>query len=263
MPPLGQADNFYTRFHLDPAASTEELALALASRDAQLSGQGLSDSSPARHETAVAYGVLGKPGHRELYDEALARHRNPQPFELEHLANFGSWPVIADPFATPAPAGVPALADAHPAAAVATPEERPFRPAMFARAWIGLLDTLAAMTLAGIVVAQLPFEGGFLNVFLITLLMVAYFVLGDVLLGASPFKFMFGHRVRDVRTKEKLSLAQASQRNWWRIVALVPAVGPVVSIIAGLTCGASITPGSEQRGSHDRLAGAEVVRREG
>ncbi|MDU0478812.1 RDD family protein [Staphylococcus chromogenes] len=258
MATLGQQDNLYTQLHLDPAASTKELALALARRDAQLSGQGLPDSAPDRQRTLVAYGILSKPESRKLYDDAIVQHRKLQDFELEHLANFGAWPVIDQPFEQPATAPVPAVPEsAHVVAPSAV------RPPMFTRLWVAFLDTFAALTISGVVVSQLPSEGAFLNVFLLTLIAVLYFVLGDVLLGASPFKFMFGYTVRDVRTHEKLSFAQSAQRNWWRILALVPAVGPVLSVVAGLTCGASITPSNEQRGSHDRLSGAEVVRRDG
>lgn len=285
MATLGQSDNFYTQLHLDPAASSEELALALARRDAILAGQGLPDSAPERVEAGVAYGVLSKPERRELYDDALAQHRPLRQFELEHLANFGAWPIISAPFEPAPQAAVPAVAEAN---TVATPvgfsepvnepmeaslgqphtapvvqDPRAKRPPIVTRAWLSFLDTFAALTLAGVVVSQLPGEGGLLNVFFLTLIMVLYFVLGDAFLGASPFKFMFGYQVQDVRTQEKLSLAKSAQRNWWRIVALVPVVGPVLSVIAGTTCAFSITPGNEQRGSHDRLSSAEVVRREG
>ncbi|AKK02436.1 RDD family protein [Corynebacterium epidermidicanis] len=262
MAPLGNQDNFYTRLNLDPSASSEELGILLAGRDAQFDQYGVPPEAPERRETMVAYGILSKEENRRLYDEAILNHRPLQQYELEHLANFGAWPVIAQPFAAPSYAAhVPEVATPQSPSGPPYAFALPMRASMGMRIWMSVIDTFLAMMLGGAGAVAVEGAGGMFEIAVFGIVMVAYFLVSEVWLGASPAKMMYGYTVRDIDTGKKLTLAQAAKRNWWRLSCLVPGVGPVISGIAALVLVSTITPANGQLGSHDRLGGAEVVRR--
>ena len=136
------------------------------------------------------------------------------------------------------------------------------RPTAGTRAGMAIVDCIIAAIVAGPVYAL---GGGTDNTFvaymLSALVLVSYYIGFEVLLGATPAKFIFGYKVRDVTTGASLSWEQSFKRNWWRVVYIVPVVGWLISFISAIVVFTSIGPASQMQGSQDRLANAEVVRR--
>lgn len=136
------------------------------------------------------------------------------------------------------------------------------RPTAGTRAGMAIVDCIIAAIVAAPVYAL---GGGTDNTFvaymLSALVLVSYYIGFEVLLGATPAKFIFGYKVRDVTTGASLSWEQSFKRNWWRVVYIVPVVGWLISFISAIVVFTSIGPASQMQGSQDRLANAEVVRR--
>ena len=136
------------------------------------------------------------------------------------------------------------------------------RPTAGTRAGMAIVDCIIAAIVAGPVYAL---GGGtdstFVAYMLSALVLVSYYIGFEVLLGATPAKFIFGYKVRDVTTGASLSWEQSFKRNWWRVVYIVPVVGWLISFISAIVVFTSIGPASQMQGSQDRLANAEVVRR--
>ncbi len=100
---------------------------------------------------------------------------------------------------------------------------------------------------------------GDLSILLAGTLFAAYFVIGDMT-GGTLAKRMMGYRVRDVNTGKKLSLGQSLKRNWVRGLSVIPLVGWLATAAASLPLALTIKPSRGQVGTHDALAGAEVVK---
>ena len=136
------------------------------------------------------------------------------------------------------------------------------RPTAGTRAGMAIVDCIIAAIVAGPVYAL---GGGTDNTFVAYMhsarVLVSYYIGFEVLLGATPAKFIFGYKVRDVTTGASLSWEQSFKRNWWRVVYIVPVVGWLISFISAIVVFTSIGPASQMQGSQDRLANAEVVRR--
>ena len=136
------------------------------------------------------------------------------------------------------------------------------RPTAGTRAGMAIVDCIIAAIVA---VPVYALGGGTDNTFvaymLSALVLVSYYIGFEVLLGATPAKFIFGYKVRDVTTGASLSWEQSFKRNWWRVVYIVPVVGWLISFISAIVVFTSIGPASQMQGSQDRLANAEVVRR--
>lgn len=92
-------------------------------------------------------------------------------------------------------------------------------------------------------------------------LLAVLFVGTEVAFGGSPAKLLFGYRVRDVNTKEKLSIEKSIQRQWFRSILVVPGLGQTVGFLGALGTAFTINPANELRGAHDRWADAEVVKK--
>ena len=90
-------------------------------------------------------------------------------------------------------------------------------------------------------------------------LFAAYFVIGDITCGTLA-KRMMGYRVQDATTGKKLSLGQSLKRNWVRGLSVIPLVGWLATAAASLPLALTIKPSRGQVGTHDALAGAEVVK---
>ncbi len=134
------------------------------------------------------------------------------------------------------------------------------RPSMGTRFALAAADVFTAFIGSGFLVALVAEHlTGLVYGFLVSLLMVAYHVVPEMLWGGSPAKLAAGYQVRDVETGGRLSPGQVLRRNWFRLVHMVPVVGTVVGPVAALVTLATIKPEDELRGAHDRLAGAEVV----
>ncbi|MEJ6013528.1 RDD family protein [Corynebacterium sp. H127] len=245
----------------------------------------------------MAYGILAHPEQRATYDQALESGRPLGDYELEHLANFGSWPLLppqqpAKPtpqpqpqpsqYARPQPAPPTRPINPNPAVnpfasanqyqqqqtvpvaphfAVPVAPMAPNRPSPSARVGMTLLDGLIALAIVGTITSSASMDS-FIGVLASALIILVYYLGFEVKFGATPAKLMLGYTVRDVNTGQKLSLEHAAKRNWWRLVAMVPGVGTVVSFIAACIYASTISESNGRQGAHDRIANAEVVKKD-
>ncbi|WP_156226997.1 RDD family protein [Corynebacterium comes] len=278
--------NLYQIHGLDRSASADELGRVIAQRDLDLEMQAIPDSDPRRRQLHTAFAILAAEDRRATYDDALDASLNLTWDDLDYLGNFGTLPDVslfppsqpqpapqsnpynyptytpsqpgqaADPFANPSQytAGVPAYQ-----ATSAVPADR---PGAGLRLGMMLLDGLAASMITGALAAMLGADG-FLSWLIVSLVGLAYFLGFEVYTGASPVKHLFGYEVRDSTTGEKLSLEQSAKRQWWRIINIVPGIGSLIALVGMIVIGVSINPANQLIGSHDRWAGAEVVRKRG
>lgn len=284
--------NLYEILSLDRSASSEQLARAIADRDLELEQRMLPDTDPQRRQLHTAFSVLADEQRRATYDEALSSSRTLEWSDLEYLGNFGSFP---DPVFRPQPAPQPApppqsnpynYPTYSPEAPAPGPMSNPFtqpytaptpapyggpapvpdvhadRPSAGLRLGMALLDGLTFSMVSGLLLVGANSENVFSGM-LVGLVGVAWFLGFEVLTGASPVKHLFGYQVRDSATGEKLSWEQSLKRQWWRAVSVVPVIGWLASFIGMIAIGTSIKPQTGFIGSHDRWAGAEVVRKPG
>ena len=86
------APDLYKHMKLDAADECAALGILLAARDADLEGHGVTANDPRRKEIQLCYSILSKPEVRKHYDDAIAAGRKITWPEVEHLANFGTWP---------------------------------------------------------------------------------------------------------------------------------------------------------------------------
>lgn len=89
-----------------------------------------------------------------------------------------------------------------------------------------------------------------------SLMVLAYFTLGDALVGATPGKLALGLRVVGP-DGGRPTLSQALARESFTLVGSVPLVGPIVAL--GLWVWFSIEVRRTGAGPHDRLAGGTRV----
>lgn len=284
--------NLYQEFHLDPNEDCSAQGVKLAALEVRLQQLGHPDNSPEIQRLRMAYGILAHPEIRTLYDDAVRINRPVTPHELEYLADFGSWPLVAPP-ANPFEASPQAQQQPQPrpqayyqqpptvnlfAQPVQPPQAAPLsvppnsfptppnqmlsqsnnHPTGATRVGMSLLD-LVLISPLGIGVSGIS-DNLFVSSILNFILLLVYFLGCEVQFGATPAKLLFGYTVRDVATGNHLSWGQSVQRNWWRIVTVVPVAGIVISAIAALAYVLSFTPDGRQ-GIHDRSAGAEVVKK--
>ncbi len=86
------APDLYKHMKLDSADECAALGILLAARDAELEGHGVTANDPRRKEIQLCYAILSKPEVRKQYDDAISAGRKITWPEIEHLANFGTWP---------------------------------------------------------------------------------------------------------------------------------------------------------------------------
>lgn len=89
-------------------------------------------------------------------------------------------------------------------------------------------------------------------------LVLAYFVLGDALGGATPGKALLGLSVVDARG-QRPSPRAALAREWFVLLGAVPFVGPLLALAAWIALFRTIRRSPEGQGWHDRLAGGTRV----
>lgn len=280
--------SFYQEFCLDPNDDCTQLGIQLSAQEVRLQQMGHPETSPLMRRVRLAFGILAHEETRHIYDNSLRSQQNRSDYELEYLANFGSWPLIvppqqpqsspmANPFAsvppvqTPQyPQGVPMNPNPFVAPNYQVPAQMPAAPVFAAqqsaratasaRMGLTLLDGVFALILVGSLVEVL--DSSFLLGSLVGgLIVLAYYIAPEVLMGGTPAKLMFGYTVRDVNTGARLSWVQSAKRNWWRLAAIIPAAGPAVSFIASIAYAISLSGDSARMGGHDRIADAEVVKR--
>jgi len=89
---------------------------------------------------------------------------------------------------------------------------------------------------------------------------LAYFVLADVLAGATPGKVVMRLRVIGGQG-EKPSVKQAFQREWFMLLGAVPFAGPFLALAAWVWIVVAMRSSPMRQGVHDRWAGTRVVQR--
>lgn len=276
--------NLYQLHGLDRSASADELGRVLAQHDLDLENQAVADTDPRRRQLHTTFAVLSDDARRATYDDALDASLNLTWSDLEYLGNFGTLPdpqmfpqqpqqpqpqpqQQSTPYNYPTYTPPPPQADpfANPSqymAGVPVHQQTADRPSAGLRLGMMLLDGLLLSMLTGLLVVVFG-SGEAAGWLLSSIAALAYFIGFEVYTGASPVKHLFGYQVRDSNTGENLSLEQSAKRQWWRIVNIVPGIGWLISFIGAIAIGSSINPSNQFIGSHDRWAGAEVVRKPG
>ena len=267
--PETPAPNLYTHFTLDPRATSNDLGVQLAAADANLEDIGYIPEDVERQEIAVAARILCEPSSRATYDQGLESGRQPTWRQLEEFAETGRWRTEApstDASSTQAssaesfsPESQPVSFDPNPA-----PSQDSQRATPGNRVLMAILDYIIAAVVVSAVVSfglSDPNAHAALVMSASSLFTVAYYLVSEVYLGATPAKLIAGYTVRDVTTHKNLSWQQSIKRNWWRVASLIPLIGPAVTILGALYVVTTIGPKNALRGQHDIMANAEVVKK--
>lgn len=326
------APDLYKHMKLDSNDESAALGILLAARDADFESHGVTANDPRRKEIQLCYAILSKPEVRKHYDDAITAGRRITWPEIEHLANFGTWPDPATrvnpaapqpqtrgwsspqgvpqqgpqrqapqnfapqnfapqpqpqqqpqfnqqpnqaPYAQPQSAQSPYAQPFNPyqqkdyqhQQMVPQPQQAPAfqhdpavaqRPSSGARIGMALMDWIIIGAIPTVMVANESIFGALIAGIIAVLL----FVGTEVTWGGSPAKLMLGYRVRDVNTHEKLSWKQSLKRQWFRSILIVPGFGQTVGFIGALATSFTITPENGLRGAHDRMADAEVIKKQ-
>lgn len=287
------APDLYEKWDLDRNGGEDELSVLLEAKDIKLGQQGYNQDEPRRVQLRIAASILGSAKKRAEYDEALRTGLRPTWGELGTLSSVGQWspaprpqpsfhdqpqgPAQAPGFAQPSPYASPYARDPFaqhaspqqqmvpsPAAAPAPVQHQPEkRPSQETRIGMGILDFFLAGGISGAVGAGVDelADVEVLSFVAFCIVMVVYVLGSEVWLGASPAKILAGYTVRDVDTKEKLSLSQSAKRQWWRLINVIPGIGQLVGMLGAVVHATTINEENNLRGSHDDLANAEVVKR--
>lgn len=267
--PETPAPNLYTYFTLEPQATSNELGEQLAAADTNLEDIGYIPEDVERQEIAVAARILCEPSSRATYDQGLDSGRQPTWRQLEEFAETGRW-------RTEAPSTDASSAQASSAESF-SPESQPVsidpspapthdsqRATPGNRVLMAILDYIIAAVVVSAVVSfglSDPNAHAALVMGASSLFTVAYYLVSEVYLGATPAKLIAGYTVRDVTTHKNLTWQQSIKRNWWRVASLIPLIGPVVTILGALYVVTTIGPKTALRGQHDIMANAEVVKK--
>lgn len=287
------APDLYEQWDLDRNGGEDELSVLLEAKDIKLGQQGYNQDEPRRVQLRIAASIVGSAKKRAEYDEALRTGLRPTWGELGTLSSVGQWspaprpqpsfhdqpqgPAQAPGFAQPSPYSSPYARDPFaqhaspqqqmvpsPAAAPAPVQHQPEkRPSQETRIGMGILDFFLAGGISGAVGAGIDelADVEALSFVVFCIVMVVYVLGSEVWLGASPAKILSGYTVRDVDTKEKLSLSQSAKRQWWRLINVIPGIGQLVGMLGAVVHATTINEENNLRGSHDDLANAEVVKR--
>lgn len=287
------APDLYEKWDLDRSGGEDELSVLLEAKDIKLGQQGYNQDEPRRVQLRIAASILGSAKKRADYDEALRTGLRPTWGELGTLSSVGQWSQAPRPqpsfhdqpqgsaqapgFAQPSPYASPYARDPFaqhaspqqqmvpsPAAAPAPVQHQPEkRPSQETRIGMGILDFFLAGGISSAVGAGIDelVDVEALSFVAACIVMVVYVLGSEVWLGASPAKILAGYTVRDVDTKEKLSLSQSAKRQWWRLINVIPGIGQLVGMLGAVVHATTINEENNLRGSHDDLANAEVVKR--
>ena len=267
--PETPAPNLYTHFTLDPRATSNDLGMQLAAADANLEDIGYIPEDVERQEIAVAARILCEPSSRATYDQEVESGRQPTWHQLEEFAETGRWRTEApstDASSTQASSAESFSSESQPVSV--DPSPAPSHDSQRAtpgnRVLMAILDYIIAAVVVSAVVSfglSDPNAHAALVMSASSLFTVAYYLVSEVYLGATPAKLIAGYTVRDVTTHKNLSWQQSIKRNWWRVASLIPLIGPVVTILGALYVVTTIGPKTALRGQHDIMANAEVVKK--
>lgn len=287
------APDLYEKWDLDRSGGADELSVLLEAKDIKLGQQGYNQDEPRRVQLRIAASILGSAKKRAEYDEALRTGLRPTWGELGTLSSVGQWspaprsqpsvhnqpqgPAQAPGFAHPSPYSSPYAQ--NPFAQHASPQQQMVpspaaapapvqhqaqkRPSQETRIGMGILDFFLAGGISSAVGAGIDelVDVEALSFVAACIVMVVYVLGSEVWMGASPAKILSGYTVRDVDTKEKLSLSQSAKRQWWRLINVIPGIGQLVGMLGAVVHATTINEKNNLRGSHDDLANAEVVKR--
>ncbi|APT86229.1 RDD family protein [Corynebacterium flavescens] len=276
------AADLYTHFSLDSRDTCRELSILLEAKQAQLGSLGFLGESDELAQVRTAQQILSSPEKRATYDQGIDQGMQPTWSTLSFLAQHGEWPA-ANPQPQNTTYGSYAPTYAQAGAAPSSPYGDPLqqnhftnqpvpqagsaeaaaqRPTGGTRFLMAVVDFFLATAAASLLTAPLAVVFNSDVLVVVTGLVMALYALGfEVLAGGSPAKLAMGYRVRDIETKQKLSVAQSAKRQWWRLINVVPGIGQVVGLIAGMVYLGTITPAKGMRGTHDEIANAEVVKK--
>ncbi|ALC05147.1 hypothetical protein CDES_03470 [Corynebacterium deserti GIMN1.010] len=292
--------NLYDAFGLDRNDDSEALGISLSARDLRLEQMGIAENDPRRTQTVQAFAVLADPAKRATYDAQIDSGIPLTWAQIQHLGNFGSLPTH-QPFSAPSSphqaqpqqqwstnpdqgyvygnptmdhtaqgynpindqvnssmfAGQPfASAPATKGFSGSTPQ----RPAAGTRLGMAIMDMFFAGIIGAIIAGIFSFGSDFLFGIITFLFTIVYIIGGETVLGSTPAKLLMGYETRDVTTGAKLSAGASLKRNWWKLIG-VTGIGSIISFIMAAVYGSSINPGNDMRGAHDRLANAEIVKK--
>ena len=221
----------------------------------QLGAVGQWNPQPQQHAQSYQPRQPAGPGLHAPHEPRCAQTSSP----------YGS-PYSRNPFA---PQSNPFPPAAAASAAVPAPLVQPPAPEISQRAGQGARIGMAILDLFFFSLISGSFGGALLSggadelsTFIGGAIILLLSVLGtECWLGASPAKLLMGYTVRDVDTKERLSLTQSAKRQWWRLANIVPGPGTFASWVGAGVHTFTITEKNNRRGSHDEWANAEVVKK--
>ncbi|BAU95075.1 hypothetical protein N24_0813 [Corynebacterium suranareeae] len=287
--------NLYDAFGLDRSESSEALGISLSARDLRLEQMGISQEDPRRTQTVQAFAVLADPAKRATYDAQIDAGTPLTWAQIQHLGNFGTLSNSAPPQQPqPQPSqqwnsgqtyafGDPTM-DYQPQQNYDPMQhqvnssmygQQPFasapahmynsnqvfnRPPSSTRLWMAVLDMFFASVAGSIVAGIFSFGSETLFGIIMFLFTIVYIVGSETVFGSTPAKKIMGYETRDVDTQSKLSAGASVKRNWWKLIGFT-GIGFVVSLVMAAIYGSSINENNQMRGSHDRLANAEVVKK--
>ena len=207
----------------------------------------------SQHAQFFQSGQAAGPGYQAHQEPRFAQTASP----------YGS-PYARNPFAPQQNPFPPAATASVPAPLIQSPApEISQRAGQDARIGMAILDLFFFSLISGSFGGAL-LSGGVdeLSTFIGGVIILLLYVWGtECWLGASPAKLLMGYTVRDVDTKERLSLTQSAKRQWWRLVNIVPGPGTFASWVGAGVHTFTITEKNNRRGSHDEWANAEVVKK--
>lgn len=86
-----------------------------------------------------------------------------------------------------------------------------------------------------------------------------YFVLFEVVVGATPGKMLLGMRVQGPHGLVRPTLRQSAIRNLFTLITVIPYIGGFLAFIAYVFIAITIKDSPSKQGRHDELAGGTQV----
>ncbi|MDR3659137.1 MAG: RDD family protein [Mycobacterium sp.] len=131
-----------------------------------------------------------------------------------------------------------------------------------------LMPRFFARFIDGLIVGALAFFGAFslgsLSDIMVTGLFsglgtFVYFVLFEVVAGATPGKMLLGMKVRGPHGMAKPDVKQSAIRNSFTLITIIPYIGGLLAFIAYIYIAITIKDSPCKQGRHDELAGGTQV----
>lgn len=116
------------------------------------------------------------------------------------------------------------------------------------------------LSLVLVAVIAIALDGSVLSLVLGALASYAYYVVFDVLTGATPGKMLFGYRIYGA-DEPAVEVGSALRREAFILVGAIPWVGPVAVLVLWGLIGWTISQSPIGIGWHDRLGMTHAARR--